>query len=110
MTYLTGEVTVIHNNTQVDFDKFVYSGVYCNVASGGGGFTINGASVIMAAGDTLEVLVDGETTDIFPAIGDFLLLGNPEPVQTEFKTGLLSGSPHNEVWQFVNIKNGNPTG
>ena len=104
MTYLTGEVTVIHNNTQVDFDKFVYSGVYCNAP---GTFTINGADVVMAPGDTLEVLVDGDTTTLSSKI---LLLGNPEPVQTEFKTGLISGSPHNEVWQFVNIKNGNPTG
>ena len=107
MTYLTGEVTVIHNNTQVDFEKFVYSGVYANLTSGGGGYHINGTDVVMAPGDTLEVLVDGDTTTLNAG---FLLLGNPEPVQTEFKTGLLSGSPHNEVWQFVNIKTGNPTG
>ena len=105
MTYLTGIVTVVHNESQVDFDEFVYSGVYCNV---GATYTINGTLVTMVAGDTLEILVQGDTTILSGT--DFLLVGNPQPVQTEFKTGLISGSPHNEVWQFVNIKTGNPTG
>ena len=105
MTYLTGEVTVIHNDTQVDFDNFVYSAVYFSTATGP--ITINGTAVSGTIGETLEVVVDGVTTT---PIAGILFLGNPEPVQTEFKTGLLSGSPHNEVWQFVNIKNGNPTG
>jgi len=103
MTYLTGEVTVIHTNTQVDFVNFVYSAVHCNV---GDTFTINGASVIMVAGETLEVVVDENTTTLD---AKYVLLGNPMPVQTEFPTGLMSGTSSNEVWQFVNIKNGNPT-
>jgi len=105
MTYLTGEVTVIHNSTQVDFDNFVYSGVYCNAAAGCTD-TINGTSVTMALGDTIDILVDGDTTLL---TGDILFLGNPMPVQTEFPTGLISGNSHNEVWQFVNIKTGLPT-
>jgi len=106
MTYLAGIVTVIHSASQVDFDNFVYSGVYCN-STAGNPYTINGVGVTMTAGETLEVLVDGDTT--IPDVTNILFVGNPMPVQTEFKTGLISGSPHNEIWQFVNIKNGNPT-
>ena len=106
MTYLTGEVTVIHNNTQVDFENFVYSGVYAIANSVAPGYRINGADVMMNIGDTIEVLVDGDATVLDAG---YVLLGNPEPVQTEFPTGLISGDSHNEVWQFVNIKNGNPT-
>ena len=105
MTYLTGIVTVIHNGTQVDFENFVYSGVYCN---SNGSYTINGTLVVMVAGETLDILVDGNTT--IPDGTNILFVGNPMPVQTEFKTGLISGDSSNEVWQFVNIKNGNPTG
>jgi hypothetical protein len=111
MTYLTGIVTVIHNASQVDFDNFVYSGVYCNSLAGNP-YTINGAGVTMTVGETLEVLVDGDTT--IPDTTNILFVGNPMPVQTEYPTGLISGGTTptgwvEEDWQFVNIKNGNPT-
>jgi len=114
MTYLTGEVSVIHNNTQVDFNTFAYSAVYANVASGGGGYTINGASILMNAGDTLEVVVQENTTVLNAG---FVLLGNPIAVQTKVKTGLISGTTTQfqnntgivDTYQFVDINSGNPT-
>ena len=110
MTYLTGEVTVIHTNTQADFENFTYSAVYANA---GGAYTINGTSVTKVAGDTLEVVVDGTTTVLDPG---YILLGNPNASQAEIKTGLISATTENfqnnvglvETYQFVDIKTGNP--
>lgn len=102
-TYLTGEVAVIHNATTADFDNFVYSAVFCNV---GGTYTINGASVTLVGGETLEVVVDGSNTTL--SNNDFLLLGNPKPAGL-FKTGLITATGGTEQYQFVNIKTGLPT-
>ncbi len=55
MTYLTGEVTVIHDASTVDFENFTYSAVYCSSVAGNP-YTINGTAVTMAVGDTLEVV------------------------------------------------------
>ena len=103
MTYLTGEVTVIHTDTQVDFDNFVYSAVYFSTATGP--ITINGTAVSGTIGETLEVVVDGGTTT---PIAGILFLGNPIAPQAEIKTGLITGDTITETWQFVNIKTGNP--
>ena len=103
-TYLTGEVAVIHNATTADFDNYVYSAVFCNV---GGTYTINGASVILVAGETLEVVVDGSNTTL--SANNFLLLGNPIAPQTKIKTGLITATGGTEQYQFVNIKTGLPT-
>jgi len=103
-TYLTGEVSVIHNATTADFDNFVYSAVYFNAA---GTFTINGnANITGAVGETLEVVVDGSTTTLVG--NDLLLLGNPKPAGL-FKTGLITATGGTEQYQFVNIKTGLPT-
>jgi len=102
-TYLTGEVAVIHNATTADFDNFVYSAVFCNV---GGTYTINGASVTLVGGETLEVVVDGSNTTL--SNNDFLLLGNPK-TKGIFKTGLITATGGTEQYQFVNIKTGLPT-
>ena len=104
MTYLTGEVTVIHNESQLDFSAFTYSAVYCNAPAT---YTINGAGVIMVAGETLEVVVDGDSTT--PVGSDILFLGNPNAVQALYKTGKMTGNTITEAYQFVNIQNGNPT-
>ena len=104
MTYLTGEVTVIHNESQLDFSAFTYSAVYCNV---GATYIINGASVVMVGGETLEVVVDGDTTT--PSGSAILFLGNPNAVQALYKTGKMTGNTITEAYQFVNIQNGNPT-
>ena len=115
MTYLTGEVTVIHDENEVNFSAFTYSKAQC--VSGGGSCTaqINGTSVEIAEGSTLEVIVHEEGTILS---ADYVLLGNPVPPQTQYKTGLLSTTIGNfqnnntgivETFQFVNIKNGNPT-
>ena len=114
MTYLTGEVTVIHDASIVDFENFTYSAVYCSSVAGNP-YTINGTAVTMAVGDTLEVVVDGDTTT--PDGVRILFLGNPNAPQTEYKTGVLSATTENfqnniglvKTYQFVNIKNGNPT-
>ena len=112
MTYLTGEVTVIHDLNEVNFSAFTYSKVQANV---GASYTINGTSVEIAEGSTLEVIVHEEGTILS---ADYVLLGNPVPPQTQYKTGLLSTTIGNfqnnntgivETFQFVNIKNGNPT-
>lgn len=103
-TYLTGEVSVIHNATTADFDNFVYSAVYFNAA---GTFTINGnANITGVAGETLEVVVDGSTTVLDG--NNFLLLGNPK-TKGIFKTGLITTTGGTEQYQFVNIKTGLPT-
>lgn len=109
-TYLTGTYSVLHiptgsGSTTVDFDNFVYSAIYCSNTNT---FTINGVIVNLVAGETLEVVVDGNTT-VLPPKNDILFLGNPIAPQTKVKTGLISGDSHNEVWQFVNIKTGLPT-
>tara|TARA_R110000824_G_scaffold184427_1_gene365378 strand:+ start:1548 stop:1868 length:321 start_codon:yes stop_codon:yes gene_type:complete len=102
-TYLTGTYSVIHTSGTTDFNNFVYSAVYFNTA---GPFTINGTNVVGSIGETLDIVVDENTTILST---DFLLLGNPIAPQTKVKTGLISGDSHNEVWQFVNIKTGLPT-
>jgi len=102
-TYLTGTYSVIHTSGTTDFNNFVYSAVYFNTA---GPFTINGTNVVGSIGETLDIVVDENTTILST---DFLLLGNPIAPQTKVQTGLISGDSHNEVWQFVNIKTGLPT-
>jgi hypothetical protein len=101
-TYLTGTYTVIHNNTQANFDDFVYSAVYFATS---GSYTINGITVAGVAGETLEIMVDGSNTT--PAAG-YLFLGNVKKRET-YRTGHISGTTPNEVYRYVNIKNGNPT-
>ncbi len=111
-TYLTGEVSVIHNGTTADFDNYVYSAIYFN---GTGPFTINGnAGITGVVGETLEVVVDGSTTVL--SGNNFLLLGNPKAIQTQAPTGLLSATTTTfqnntgvvETYQFIDIKTGKP--
>lgn len=111
-TYLTGEVSVIHNATTADFENFVYSAIYFN---GTGPFTINGnASITGVVGETLEVIVDGSTTVL--SGNNFLLLGNRIPIQTQSPTGLLSATTTTfqnntgivETYQYIDIKTGKP--
>ena len=99
-TYLTGTYSVIHTIGDADFDNFVYSSIYFNVA---GAFIINGIVVIGVTDKSVDIIVNENTTTLST---DFLLLGNPIVPQTKVKTGLISGDSHNEVWEFVNIKNG----
>ena len=99
-TYLTGTYSVIHTIGDADFNNFVYSSIYFNVA---GAFIINGIVVIGVADNVVDIIVNENTTTLST---DFLLLGNPIAPQTKVKTGLISGDSHNEVWEFVNIKNG----
>ena len=111
-TYLTGEVSVIHNATTADFDNFAYSAIYFN---GTGPFVINGnAGITGVVGETLEVIVDGDTTTL--SGNNFLLLGNPIAPQTKVTTGLISGTTETfqnntgwvETYQYVDINTGNP--
>jgi hypothetical protein len=104
-TYLTGTYSVIHTSGTTDFDNFVYSAVYFNT---GGPFNINNTNVVGGIGETLDIIVEAPPATTLST--DFLLLGNPIAPQTKVQTGLISGDSHNEVWQFVNIKTGNPTG
>lgn len=101
-THLTGTYSIIHNSTQVNFTDFVYSAIYFGA---GGAQIINGITVTGVAGTTLDIIVDPSNTT--PAIG-MLFLGNVKPREL-YRTGHISGNSSNELWQFVNIKNGNPT-
>jgi hypothetical protein len=103
-TYLTGTYSVLHTSGVTDFDNFVYSAVYFNTT---GTYTINGVSVEGVGGETLDIIVQAPPATVLDV--RFLLLGNPIAPQTKVQTGLISGDSHNEVWQFVNIKTGNPT-
>lgn len=111
-TYLTGEVSVIHDETTADFENYAYSAVYFN---NGGAYTINGTSVLGMDGQTLEVVVQAPPSTTLSG-GDFLLLGNPIAVQTKVKTGLISGTTETfqnntgivETYQYIDIKTGNP--
>ena len=102
-TYLTGTYSVLHTLGTADFDNFVYSAVYFN---GAGPFTINGASVDGAVGETLDIIVQAPPATTLNA--DFLLLGNPKPAGL-FRTGLITATGGTEQYQFVNIKTGLPT-
>jgi len=112
MTYLTGEVTVIHTNLTADFDNFVYSRVHCNV---GGTFQINDTSVTMVAGESLDVVVEAPPATTLNS--KFVLLGNPIAPQALYPTGVISATTENfqnniglvKTYQFVDIKTGNPT-
>ena len=114
MTYLTGEVTVIHDQNEVNFSAFTYSKAQCVKGTGDCTEQINGTTVVIADGSTLEVIVHEKGTVLS---ADYVLLGNPVPPQTQYKTGLLSATTETltsniglvETYQFVNIKNGNPT-
>jgi len=102
-TYLTGNYTVIHTDSTVDFDNFVYDAVYFDTATS---MVINGVTVTGVLGETLEITVDGDTSN--PVTG-VLLLGNPIAPQTKVKTGLISTTGGTEQYQFVNINTGLPT-
>jgi len=94
-TFQNGTFSVVHDENNADFTNFVYSAVYF---TGAGPFTINGTSVAGTAGQTLPLIVKGDTTTL---ASGFLLLGNPKPVLHE--TGKISG----DTYQYVDIKTGN---
>ena len=73
MTYLTGESSVIHDWTEIDFVNFVYNGVY--FTGGTGTSLINGATITCVPGLNINVIINEENT--LPD-GRFLLLGNPK--------------------------------
>ena len=110
-TYLTGEVSVIHAEADVDFENFAYSAVFANAS---GGQIINGTNITLVAGRVLNVIVNEIGTTLSGT--DFLLMGNPIAPQTKVKTGLISGTTETfdnnigivETYQYVDIKTGNP--
>ena len=73
MTYLTGESSVIHDWTKIDFVNFVYNGAY--FTGGTGTSLINGTTITCVPGLNLNVIINEENT--LPD-GRFLLLGNPK--------------------------------
>ena len=102
-TYLTGTYSVLHTLGTADFTNFVYSAVYFN---SGATYTINGTSVVGVAGETLDIIVKEDGTELSTG---YLLLGNTIPPQTKIKTGLITATGGTEQYQFVNIKTGLPT-
>ena len=112
-TYLTGEVTVIHGGSDVDFENYAYSAVFANAA---GTYKINGTNMILVAGRVVNVVVQKKGTTITPGKTDLLLLGNPIAPQTKVKTGLVTSTTETlnnntgivDTYQYVDIKTGNP--
>mgnify|MGYP003134975463 CR=1 FL=1 len=110
-TYLTGEVSVIHAEADVDFENFAYSAIFANNA---GTYQINGTNMILVAGRVVNVVVQENGTTLDGT--KFLLMGNPIAPQTKVKTGLISGTTETfdnnigivETYQYVDIKTGNP--
>lgn len=110
-TYLTGEVSVIHAEADVDFENFAYSAIFAN---SNGAQTINGTSVTLVAGRVLNIVVQENTTALNGT--NFLLMGNPIAPQTKVKTGLISSTTEPldnntgivDTYQYVDIKTGNP--
>jgi len=109
-TYLTGEVSVIHGSTDVDFENFAYSAVFCNT---GAKYDINGKTLTLVGGQTLEVVVQELGTTVKSGI---VLLGNPIAPQTKVKTGLILSTTEPldnntgivDTYQYVDIKTGRP--
>ena len=102
MTYLTGEVTVLHDQHQIDFANFIYSAVKFG-STDGTSVIINGSSMTKVAGVTIDILVDYKTTDLGINGQDVYFLGNPRPTLTESieggvdeyitKYSILNGGP-----------------
>lgn len=103
-TYLTGTYSVLHTDVTADFTNFVYSAVYFNDT---GIYTINDTTVIGAAGETLDIIVEAPPATTLSE--GYLLLGNAIAPQTKIKTGLITATGGTEQYQFVNIKTGLPT-
>ena len=109
-TYLTGEVSVIHGASDVDFENFAYSAVFCNT---GANYDINGKTLTLVGGQTLEVVVQEAGTTVK---GGIVLLGNPISPQTKVRTGLVTSTTETlnnntgivDTYQYVDIKTGNP--
>tara|TARA_R110000824_G_scaffold8225_2_gene37212 strand:+ start:68 stop:1078 length:1011 start_codon:yes stop_codon:yes gene_type:complete len=88
MTYLTGEVTVVHDWTKIDFTNFVYSGFRFNGTAAGATTTINGATVSKIVGVTIDSVINENTTTIDE---DLILLGNPQPTFSSNIKGASTG-------------------
>lgn len=88
MTYLTGEVTVVHDWTKIDFTNFVYSAFRFNDTAAGPTTTINGATITKVVGITVDSVIDENTTTIDE---DLILLGNPQPALTTNIKGAATG-------------------
>lgn len=73
MTYLKGEVEVIHNWTEIDFTKFVYSAFMFNGATAGPSTIINGTTINKFGGKITKCIINENNTTIDQ---DLILLGN----------------------------------
>ncbi|MAH43664.1 hypothetical protein CL614_08170 [archaeon] len=83
MTYLTGESSVVHDWTKIDFVNFVYNSFQFNGVLGGPTLVVNGSTILKIVGVNMQCIIDENTTSIDE---DLILLGNPK---TKF-TGSLS--------------------
>jgi hypothetical protein len=87
MTYLTGEVSVIHDWTKIDFTNFVYSAFRFNGVNSGPTTTINGATINKIVGITIDSVINENTTTIDE---DLILLGNPKSVFPSTFDGVIN--------------------
>jgi len=88
MTYLTGEVTAVHDWTKIDFTNFVYSAFRFNGTAGGPTTTINGTTITKVVGVTIDSVINENTTTIDE---DLILLGNPQPTFSSNIKGASTG-------------------
>jgi len=97
MTYLTGEVTVVHDWTKIDFANYIYSRVHFTRTLGN--VVINGATIVKKFGVSFDIVVDPNTTIIDDPFT--VLLGNPKPVFKEYE------NPFSESSFYFNFNNSN---
>ena len=84
MTYLTGETTVVHDWTQIDFANYVYSRVHFTRTFGT--VVINGTTIVKKFGSSFDIVVNPNTTIINDPFT--VLLGNPKPVFPKYFDGI----------------------
>ena len=82
MTYLTGQVTVVHDWTQIDFANYIYSAVKFGVTDGDT-VVINGNTFEKTEGTTINIVVNPFNTQLGDSGNDVYFLGNPRPTLSD---------------------------
>jgi|10_taG_2_1085330.scaffolds.fasta_scaffold03495_10 hypothetical protein len=100
MTYLTGEVTVVHDWTKIDFTNFVYSAFRFNDTAAGPTTTINGATITKVVGVTIDSVINENTTTIDE---DLILLGNPQPTFSSNIKGAATAEYQSKYSMFIDF-------
>jgi len=87
MTYLKGEVAVVHNWAEIDFTKFTYSAFSFNGTTAGATTVINGSTINKIIGKTIKCVINENNTTIDE---DLILLGNSKNSFSPYFNGTSS--------------------